>query len=57
MRENILIVYYSYSGKTRMKQVREENRSGKLPALLPVTESVGGYDIVFAGSPKMEYSL
>ena len=79
MRENILIVYYSYSGKTRriaeeiqkqtggrlsriypgqpypadfeylLKQVREENRSGKL--------SVGGYDIVFAGSPKMEYSL
>ena len=87
MRENILIVYYSYSGKTRriaeeiqkqtggrlsriypgqpypadfeylLKQVREKNRSGKLPALLPVTESVGGYDIVFAGSPKMEYSL
>ena len=87
MKENILIVYYSYSGKTRriaeeiqkqtggrlsriypgqpypadfeylLKQVREENRSGKLSALLPVTESVGGYDIVFAGSPKMEYSL
>lgn len=76
MKENILIVYYSYSGKTRriaeeiqkqtggrlsqiyprqpypadfdclLKQVREENRSEKLPALLPITESAGGYDIV-----------
>ena len=85
MKENILIVYYSYSGKTRRianrytyrslsfppppllllreiynrytyrKQVREENRSEKLPALLPITESAGGYDIVFAGSPKMEH--
>lgn len=82
MKENILIVYYSYSGKTRriaeeiqkqtggrlsqiylrqpypadfgclLKQVREENRSGKLPALLPITESAGAYDIVFAGSPN-----
>ena len=82
MKENILIVYYSYSGKTRriaeeiqkqtggrlsqiyprqpypadfeclLKQVREENRSGKLPALLPITESAGRYDIVFAGSPN-----
>ena len=82
MKENILIVYYSYSGKTRriaeeiqrqtggrlspiyprqpypadfeclLKQVREENRSGKLPALLPITESAGGYDIVFGGSPN-----
>ena len=82
MKENILIVYYSYSGKTRriaeeiqrqtggrisqiyprqpypadfeslLKQVREENRSGKLPALLPITESVGAYDIVFTGSPN-----
>ena len=81
MKENILIVYYSYSGKTRriaeeirkqadgrfsriyprqpypadfeclLKQVREENRSGKLPALIPVTESAAGYDIVFVGSP------
>lgn len=82
MKENILIVYYSYSGKTRriaeeiqkqtggmlsqiyprqpypadfeclLKQVREENRSGKLPALLPITESADRYDIVFAGSPN-----
>ena len=82
MKENILIVYYSYSGKTRriaeeiqkqtggrlsqiyprqpypadfdclLKQVREENRSEKLPALLPITENAGGYDIVFAGSPN-----
>lgn len=82
MKENILIVYYSYSGKTRriaeeiqkqtggslsriylrqpypadfgrlLEQVREENRSGKLPALFPVTECAGGYDIVFAGSPN-----
>ena len=82
MKENILIVYYSYSGKTHriaeeiqkqtggslsqiyprqpypadfdclLKQVREENRSGKLPALLPITENAGGYDIVFVGSPN-----
>ena len=82
MKENILIVYYSYSGKTRriaeeirkqtggglsqiyprqpypadfdclLKQVRKENSSGKLPALLPITESAGGYDIVFVGSPN-----
>lgn len=82
MKKNILIVYYSYSGKTRriaeeiqkqtggslsqiyprqpypadfdclLKQVREENRSGKLPALLPITENAGGYDIVFVGSPN-----
>lgn len=81
MNENILIVYYSYSGKTRriaeeiqkqtggrlsqiyprqpypadfeclLKQVREENRFGKLPALLPLTESADRYDIVFVGSP------
>ena len=38
-----------------LKQVREESRSEKLPALLPITESAGGYDIVFAGSPKMEH--
>ena len=82
MKENILIVSYTYSGKTRriaeeiqkqtggslsqiyprqpypadfeclLKQVREENRAGKLPALLSITESAGGYDIVFAGSPN-----
>ena len=82
MKEHILIVYYSYSGKTGriaeeiqkqtggrisriyprqpypadfeclLKQVREENRSGKLPALLPITESVARYNIVFAGSPN-----
>lgn len=82
MKEHILIVYYSYSGKTRriaeeirrqtggrisqiyprqpypadfeclLKQVREENRAGKLPALLPVTENAGRYDMVFAGSPN-----
>ena len=82
MKEHILIVYYSYSGKTGriaeeiqkqtggrisriyprqpypadfeclLKQVREENRAGKLPALLPVTENAGRYDMVFAGSPN-----
>ena len=85
MKENILIVYYSYSGKTRriaeeiqkqtggrlsqiyprqpypadfdclLKQVREESRIGKAACAAPITESAGGYDIVFAGSPKMEH--
>lgn len=35
-----------------LSQVREESRSGKLPTLLPVTESADKYDIVFAGSPN-----
>ena len=82
MKGNILIVCYSYSGKTRkiaemienqtggrlsqiyprqpypadfeslLSQVREETQSGEFPALLPVTESAVGYDVVFAGSPN-----
>lgn len=82
MERNILIIYYSYSGKTRriaemlhrqiggrlsqiyprqpypadferlLSQVREENSTGKLPSLLPVTESADQYDVVFAGSPN-----
>ena len=82
MKENILVVCYSYSGKTRMiaevierqtggtrsqiyprqpypadfeqllSQVRMENRTGKYPALLPVTERADNYDIVFTGSPN-----
>ena len=82
MERNILIIYYSYSGKTRriaemlhrqiggrlsqiyprqpypadfeqlLSQVKKENETGALPALLPVTESADKYDIVFAGSPN-----
>lgn len=82
MKGNILIVCYSYSGKTRkiaeviqqqtggrlsqiyprqpypadfdclLSQVREESRSGKLPALLPVTERADKYDVIFVGSPN-----
>lgn len=82
MEGNILIVCYSYSGKTRriaeiierqtggkrsqiyprqpypadfeqlLSQVREETRTGRLPVLLPVTESADKYDIIFAGSPN-----
>lgn len=82
MKGNILIVCYSYSGKTRkiaemiqeqtggilsqiyprqpypadferlLSHVREESRSGRFPALLPVTERADKYDVVFAGSPN-----
>lgn len=82
MKENILVVCYSYSGKNRMiaevierqtggtrsqiyprqpypadfgqllSQVRMENRTGKYPALLPVTERADDYDIIFTGSPN-----
>ena len=84
MKENILIICYSYSGKTRgiaemiekqtggirsqiyprqpypadfeqlLSQVRSEIRTGNYPPLLPVTERADKYDVVFAGSPKME---
>lgn len=82
MKGKILVVCYSYSGKTRriaemiekltggrlsriyprqpypsdfeqlLSQVKKENETGALPALLPVTESADKYDIVFAGSPN-----
>ena len=35
-----------------LKQVREETGTGKFPTLLPVTESVDQYDVIFAGSPN-----
>ena len=35
-----------------LSHVRKESRSGRFPALLPVTERADKYDVVFTGSPN-----